>query len=104
VYTGARALNTHTADPVTTFTDLERGRFFGQYTITDTPDPGTIVRLPLNRRAVSIINERAGHFFSIGGTLAHDPEADPCAWSSLFGGSSSLGKQRLVLRTTSPTK
>jgi hypothetical protein len=97
VTTDARALNTQTADPAAVYRDIADGPLLGSYDITDATDPASVIRLHLNRDAVAAINEAAGGYFSLGGSLA-SLDFDAESFRALFDGSSSAGKQRLVLR------
>ena len=95
VHTGARALARQSADPEAAFDDLGSGREYGTYTVPATAEPGDLLRLPLDRRAVRAINARAGGWFTVGGALV--PPFDEDVYT-LFADSSSAGIQRLVLR------
>ena len=85
------------------YTDLADGRSYGDFSLVDETDPDDLVRLRLNRYAVSEINRRAGGWFTVGGSLSgDDPDCLSGASSEymmLFYGTSSIGKQRLVIKT-----
>ncbi|MBA3551922.1 MAG: hypothetical protein H0W27_03495 [Actinobacteria bacterium] len=98
VETPARELNRNKGTSADIWQDLGDGGY-GAHSVTesDCPSHAAALDLPLNDAAVTDINA-ARHWFSIGGFLTTSPEITE---QFLFGRSSGMGIQALVVQTES---
>ena len=90
VSTDPVTLNNNTGTSATIFEDLGTGTSYGSFVVAGAGLPTDVLSFALNAAALADIAGAAGGFFSIGGSVAPGSNA-------LFGASSGLGIQRLVL-------
>ena len=98
VTTPARVVNDNQGNNPVIYQDLGTGVRYGRYELSTNRRPASLVRLPLNRAAVTAINAARGHYFTIGGRLLSQDQTGE--W--LFGYSNSVGVQALIVRPREP--
>ena len=96
VLTEAATLNDNRAIVPRIYKDLGRGARYGTFELStaDETSRADVFELSLRELALSDIQSAAGGFFSIGGRLLTSDDG-----GYLFGGSSSHGKQLLIVQT-----
>ena len=94
VSTDATTLNNNTGTSQTIFDDLGSGTSYGSFAVAGSGPTNEVLSFVLNAQALTDINNAAGGFFSIGGSLTDNDGND-----SLFGGSGGSGPAQLDITT-----